>query len=226
MESKAAINVVAHLVDIRQMEDRLMIRWVTAIVSLIILTIIFLTVSTVAQAAANGIKLITREVHIEKAKSEAAQGNLMRLGVSGYDPDAVIPPEQLVKYDQIMPRTPVLSPDKRRMVYVILRDDNMYAVVDGVEQNAYYDIGTPPIFSPDSKRTAYAAVLKDKWVIVVDGVEGEKYDEIRQGLMFSPDSRRIVCIARRGDKQFAVVNGVELKKYKRVYNLKFSPDGE
>ncbi len=173
-----------------------------------------------------GIRLVSKEVHMGKVERSAGQENIVQPGMNDVNPADFLAPEELGKYSWIMSGTPVLSPDKKRMVYVATRDGSTFAVVDGVEQKAYYDIGRTPIFSPDSKRVAYAAVLEDKWVIVVDGVQGEKCDEITEGLTFSSDSRQIAYAAGRDGKQFAVVNGVEQREYRRVHWVKFSPNGK
>ncbi len=195
----------------------------------IFLAILFLSASALAQAADGKIKLITKEIHIGE-KGEVAprvrQEGRSQPGMGYVEPADLLDAEELGKYDWIMSGTPVLSPDKKRMGYVAMRDGSTVAVVDGVEQKAYYDIGTPPLFSPDSKRVAYAAERENKSVIVVDGIEGKEYDQIMQNPIFSPDSKRVAYLAERDGRQFAVMDEVEQKGYKRVTGLMFSPDGQ
>lgn len=171
------------------------------------------------------IRLETKEVQVGDIPKNTDQDDIGRL-MRDVDPADFLNVAEMRKYSWIMPGTPVQSPDKKRMGYVATRNDNTYAVIDGIEQKPYYDIGTPPIFSPNSKRVAYAATRDNKWVIVVDGVEGAEYDQITQNPMFSSDGRQIAYAARRNGSGYAVLNGIEQRKYNSVRWLVFSPDGK
>ena len=67
-----------------------------------------------------------------------------------------------------------VSPDGRRVAYVVPAGDQAYVVVDGREQKRYDAIlqGTL-VFSPDGKRAAYGARLAGKCFVVMDGKEGK-----------------------------------------------------
>ena len=72
-----------------------------------------------------------------------------------------------------------VSPDSKRVAYVVQEDNKGFVVVDGKKGERYDGImkGTP-IFSPDSKRLAYGVGEGNKQFVVVDGEEGKKYDDI------------------------------------------------
>ena len=135
--------------------------------------------------------------------------------------------EKRKKDGRPLPDNAVFSPDRKRTAYIVRRDSSMVAVVDGIEQNEYYDIGMPPLFSPDGKRVVYVATRKDDmWMVVLDGVEGKEYDRIERVPVFSSDSKQVLYIAREKGKAFAVANGIEKKKYNSIYSPVFSPDGK
>ena len=82
-----------------------------------------------------------------------------------------------------------ISPDSRRVAYVVIEKGKQFVVVDGEEGKQYDGIAEEtPIFSPDSKRVAYTANVGKKCFVIVDGEEGKQYDVIvKDTLIFSPD---------------------------------------
>jgi hypothetical protein len=134
-------------------------------------------------------------------------------------------------YDWIAKKTPLFSPDSRRMAYVAMirdQDPGPYPVVDGVELRRYSSAGMYLRFSPDSRRLAYAAAQAPdgRQFVVVDEVAGPEYDGIGQdSLRFSPDSRRLAYGARRGNAWCMVIDGQEQPEYDGLATpLVFSPD--
>jgi Tol biopolymer transport system component len=120
-----------------------------------------------------------------------------------------------------------VSPDSRRIAYVIKVWEKRAVVIDGKEEKPCEDVGEGnPIFSPDGKRVAYGAKKGDKGIVVVDGQEQKAYDDISvTKILFSPDSKRIVYGAREDSKWSLVIDGKEEKPYDGIGgNFVFSPD--
>jgi len=117
-----------------------------------------------------------------------------------------------------------VSPDWKRVAYVVQRDEKQLAVVDGVA-GAEYDKIIGPVFSSDSQRVAYVARRGEKWVAVVDGKKGAEYDFIAD-LHFSSDSKNVIYVGMRGGKYVPVVDGVEGKEYDCGVANSVSPDGK
>ena len=123
-----------------------------------------------------------------------------------------------------------VSPDNRRVAYVIKVGNKQCVVVDGKEEKQYDGIGANSlIFSPDSKRVAYGARLGNNWFVVVDRKEKKQYDDIAKGTpLFSPDSKRVAYGAREGVTWFVVVDEKEEKQYDDIGQGSplFSPDSK
>ena len=143
----------------------------------------------------------------------------------------VIDDERGPLFDEI--RGITFSPDSRHLVYFGCRDDKWYAVLDGAESAAYYNVDHEPVFSPDSRRLAYLARHDyDEYLLVVRRpkdatpreaiVSGPSRFPITQPV-FSPDGARMAYTSMDG----LVVEGAEpldIDKYSTIYGLTFSPD--
>lgn len=129
-------------------------------------------------------------------------------------------------FDHIGKGPVVLSPDGRRLAYLVENNESRHlsVVVDGARGPEYEKIlsGTP-IFSPDSRRVAYGAVLQEKYRVVLDGVAGPDYELIGH-LTFSDDSRRFAHAAQKEGKRFIVLDGVPGSPFEDVFIAGFSPD--
>jgi Tol biopolymer transport system component len=130
--------------------------------------------------------------------------------------------------------SPVISPDARRLVYVLQKENGQSAVIDGLEGKLYERIENLK-FSPDGKRVSYVATSALNKIVVVDTDEVAVYDyaEIINGVTFSPDGRHTVYVLQKLDVSgrmnpswYAVVqDGVESKHYYSIdINPTFSPD--
>jgi len=90
----------------------------------------------------------------------------------------------------------VVSPDGRRVAYVVRKGGQSSVVVDGRAQERY-DAVRGLVFSPDSRRLAFAAKRQGKWRIVADGIGSRAYADVSVP-RFSPDGTRVVFEASRG----------------------------
>ncbi len=123
-----------------------------------------------------------------------------------------------------------ISPDARRVAYVLHQGSGSVVTVDGRAGRRYQDV-RGLAFSPDSRRLAFAARKRVKWLVVADGVESRSYDDVSDP-RFSPDSRRLMFEVGRGGtigqstpwwevdrkkgragRYRLVVNGVESRTY-------------
>ena len=128
-------------------------------------------------------------------------------------------------------RTPVFSPDSKRIAHRLVENGKQCVVVDGKKGSSYGLIGKI-VFSPDCKRLAYRAAKGEKWVVVIDGKEGKGFDKgnwlfssgIYGPIVFSPDSRQVAHIAIQGEEKTAVIDGKPGRPYKSISDLVFSPD--
>jgi Tol biopolymer transport system component len=158
-------------------------------------------------------------------------------GTAQQDPDSSVT-EHLIAKDLAANDTrligPIISPDARRIAYVLQKENGQSAVIDGVEGKLYERIENLK-FSPDGRRVAYVAISSLNKIIVVDANEAAKYDyaEIINGVTFSPDGRHTAYVLKKLDVSgrmnpswYAVVqDGVESKHYYSIdINPAFSPD--
>jgi dipeptidyl aminopeptidase/acylaminoacyl peptidase len=138
-------------------------------------------------------------------------------------------------------KTLTVSPDGRRVAYVLKRGQKEVAVVDGVEGSEYDRIVQENVrfadtlrFSSDGSRLIYVAqrgggVLKE--FVVLDGKEGVTYRLVRDPL-FSRDGKHVSYLAIGkggfGDDPFVVLDGKEMKlpATPRLDSLRLSPDGK
>ena len=108
--------------------------------------------------------------------------------------------------------TTQVSPNARRVAYV-LRDQGKQTVwLDGKPQEAYDKVAALS-FSPDSRWLAYAASRGGKWRIVVNGNQQAEYEAVGTPL-FSPDSLKLAYVAKQADgKRVVVLNGKPSEPY-------------
>lgn len=129
-------------------------------------------------------------------------------------------------FDNIAKGPVVLSPDGRRLAYLVENKESghLSVVVDGTAGPEYEKIlsGTP-MFSPDGRRIAYGAVLQEKYRVILDGVAGPDYELIGH-LTFSGDSRRFAYAAQKEGKRFIVLDEVPGPPFEDVFISGFSPD--
>ena len=114
------------------------------------------------------------------------------------------------EFAYVRPGSLALSPDGKRIAYVIHQTDQRHrAVIDHKPGPAYVEVASPrPIFSPDGSRVAYIAARTHKQFPVLDGREGLRCDEIRPAsLQFSPDGKHLVFVARKGAAHVVVQAG-------------------
>ncbi|MEX2215683.1 MAG: hypothetical protein WD768_16345 [Phycisphaeraceae bacterium] len=133
----------------------------------------------------------------------------------------------LVKSDEIQVGSEVVSPDNRRVGYIIQRDGLRRVAINGVEGKAYKR--TEYItFSPDSRRCLYVGEQTEGKVrMVIDEVEGELYDALAAGIsLFSPDSRHVAYGAQRDGKWRVVQDGKEGATYEEIKYITFSADSK
>lgn len=71
-----------------------------------------------------------------------------------------------------------ISPNNKRVSYVIEVDEGLSVLLDGQVGKSYNDIKQSPAFSPDSRHLAYAAAIGKDMFVVVDGKEGDYYNNI------------------------------------------------
>ena len=134
----------------------------------------------------------------------------------------------------------IVSPDSKRMAYILRYYGKYSAVVDGFQWKEY-DYVYNLRFSPDSKHVEYVAKCDGVCFAVVDGVEGKAYSVQPSDVLFerksnivSPDGKRIAYVAKQDssffhyDNEFVVVNGKKGKKYDAVLenSLRFSHDSK
>ncbi len=128
----------------------------------------------------------------------------------------------------------VLSPDLRRIAYVLQKGNYHSVVIDGVA-GKQYDKVENLAFSPDGKLVGYVATSGTRKIVVLEGKETATYDyvDIFNGLKFSPDGRHVAYLIHKLDVSGSgpdvwhavVLDGVEGKHYPGIfYGPIFSPD--
>ncbi len=127
------------------------------------------------------------------------------------------------------------SPDGSRYACRAQKDENFFAVVDGIQGNRYKGIIIKNNFkfSPDSKHFIYVALKNDQCVLVYDGQEEKNSFYLIQDVVFTPDSSRYVYKAKTNksgldinEKWCVVDDGNPGAVYDKIFDLIFSPDSE
>ncbi|HUK55095.1 MAG TPA: hypothetical protein VLY20_00360 [Nitrospiria bacterium] len=129
-------------------------------------------------------------------------------------------------FDGIYRPPVVLSPDGRRMAYLVEnKTDHYLSVVSDGKAGPGFDLilsGTP-LFSSDGRHIAYAGAVRKKYRVFLDGAPSEEYELVGH-LRFSPDGRHFAYAAQKDQKRFMVVDGAPGPSFDDVYPSGFSPD--
>jgi|GEM_PF-5491526 len=86
--------------------------------------------------------------------------------------------------------------------YVIKREDGLHAVIDGVEERGFMDVGGI-VFSDSGKHHAYVGQEGNVAIVMRDGQEVARWSAA-DGLVFSADAKRLAYAARNGNSSFVV----------------------
>ncbi len=141
------------------------------------------------------------------------------------------------KFDQLLPDTFAFSQDGKRHAYLVRKEGQRVAVIDGVMQ-AETDGDMvpwlePPVFSTDGSSVGYVedSSLRKKTRAVVNGKHGEFFDGVgRQSLRLSPDGRRfshVACDRSTKSQCFCISDGQRGKGFDSLgVSFAFSPDGK
>jgi hypothetical protein len=91
-----------------------------------------------------------------------------------YGPGGKLASGENRRFKALAKRTPLFSPDSKRVAWAGNRGDGWVAAVDGVESRTYgLIVGTAVDFSPDGKHLAFVGAREGKKMIVLDGFEIE-----------------------------------------------------
>ncbi len=136
------------------------------------------------------------------------------------------------EFDGILTRTPILSPDQKRVVYGARKGEQWIVFEAGKNAEpaecARWDriLETSFSFSPDSQHLAYVAKRGTAWYIVADNTEIGPYEEITNLPVWSRDGARLIYGIRKGNQQCIVNQGEAGPAYEAVGAAVFSPDGK
>lgn len=125
------------------------------------------------------------------------------------------------EFEQILPGTPLFSPDGRHFAYAAALQQRYQVLLDGFVSPEYELVGHLT-FSPDSRHFAYAAQKEKRRFVVYDGVPGPSFDDVFPA-GFSPDSRHLIYYATQGDTQRIVVDQTPGLEYQTIGPLRFLP---
>ncbi len=108
-----------------------------------------------------------------------------------------------------------LSPDGRRLAYVLQRGKKQAVFCDGRETGEY-DAVRGLRFSPKGKRLGFTASRDNTWFLVIDGKQGDRYTSI-VGPAFSPNGKHLAFVAGLGgQRRYMVCDGQPRMKYTAV----------
>ncbi|RPI79030.1 MAG: hypothetical protein EHM45_04395 [Desulfobacteraceae bacterium] len=138
-----------------------------------------------------------------------------------------------------MQETFIVSPNGRRVAFVVREDDHEFVVVDGKKGKKYREIMEGTLsFSPDSESVVYGARLGGELgEVTVDGKKETPVSVRKHGdVIWSPDKKRTAYQIVMGDSIFItgeklrmVVDGEEMDQYEYdelIEGPVFSPDGK
>jgi len=130
-----------------------------------------------------------------------------------------------VNWDEFQKDLFVISPDSKRVIFV-LKQNNKYYISDNGKKSEAFDFVKNIVFSNDSKH--YCALVKkgDKFGVLFDGKLGKLYSFIDYGPVFSPNSQTYLYKASLKNKSFIVINTKEEKKYDSIDDPIFSSTGK
>lgn len=124
-----------------------------------------------------------------------------------YGPGGKLAPGETRAFHALGRRTPVVSPDGKRVAWTGSRGNSWVAVVDGVEGQPYglMQRGTLD-FSPDGKHVAYIASREGKKYLVLDGLEiDNNYDGFQRDSDFVWSSPQRFSIRAGRNPRFLLV---------------------
>lgn len=133
--------------------------------------------------------------------------------------------------DADRPGRPRISPDGKRLAYVVREKNEEFMVVDGRRGPPFVRVQSP-VFSPDSATVIYAAERRkpngyiERVIVRGEEILSTPYEVIWDPI-FHPDGKTLAYPAKRGDKAVLVVDGKEGPvTYGLIFNPVFSRDGK
>lgn len=169
---------------------------------------------------------------IAKHLAISADGTQTAYTVTAGDKDCfvVVGGQESRHYDAITARTPILSPNGKRVAFGAHTAGKGFVIVDGIQQEAFDGVMADSLtFSSDSNHLGYAAHANGTWCAVLDGKVGVGFEGIGKGsLVFSPNGQRSAYVAYKRGKFFTVVDSIPQPGYMAVGfgAPKFSPNGQ
>jgi hypothetical protein len=136
------------------------------------------------------------------------------------------------EFNGILTRTPVFSPDQKRVIYGARKGEQWIVFeagknVDPSECTPWDRIlETSFSFSADSQHLAYVAKRANGWYIVADSQESGPYDDITNLPLWNQDGTRLVYGIRKGNQQCIIDQGKEGPAFEVVGAAVLSPDGK
>jgi hypothetical protein len=129
-----------------------------------------------------------------------------------------------VNWDEFQKDLFTISPDSKRVIYVIKQNEKYYIIEDNKKSQAFDYVGKI-VFSNDSKRYCALVIKGNKNAVVCDGKLGKLYSEINYGPVFSPDSKHFLYTVYEKNNQFVVYDTKEEKKYSSLSDPIFNSEG-
>ena len=119
-------------------------------------------------------------------------------------------------------RSPVLSPDGKRVAFVGRSAKGEHLVVDGIQGPPYASVADLQ-FSPDGRKVACRGELGSTWHVLVDGVQGDPFNNIgHETLTLSADGKQVAYMA---DNRLVLNGKAQPPLESPLGGPIFSPDG-
>ena len=100
-----------------------------------------------------------------------------------------------IPVDLVIKESLVVSPDSRRVAFVVRMGDGQAAVIDG-QKGPRYDAIRELTFGPNSQHVSYIAKHRQEEVLLLDGIEdSHRWDHILP-FTFSPDGKHMMYFAQ------------------------------
>ena len=131
----------------------------------------------------------------------------------------------------MIPESFTVSPDGRRVAYVVKVGNKQAAVVDGIQQKPYDEIKidySGLLFSPDSAKIGLFVRENSRWFFVIDGKEQREHQPATNpSFHYSEEGSRYCYVAKTLDKNYLVIDGqVGSKESENIWACTFSRDGK
>jgi WD40 repeat protein len=131
----------------------------------------------------------------------------------------------------LIPESFTVSPDGRRVAYVVKVGSKQAAVVDGIQQKSYDEIKIDYfglLFSPDSTRIGFFVRDNSRWFFVIDGKEQREHQPANNpSFRYSEEGPRYCYAAKTMDKNYLVIDGqVGSKESENIWSCTLSRDGK